>query len=94
MGGPGLEPPLSDQSGLAWGWGGSDLQSTERRRALEGERAAATTLREYKEYEDKEAIMGEVRHGMGRERKGEKENQGTEQKTNIKRLVDTGTERF
>lgn len=61
------------------------------RRAVDGERGAATTLREYKEYEDKEAIMGEVRHGTGRERKGEKENQGTEQKTSIKRLVNTGT---
>lgn len=35
--------------------------------------------------------MGEARCGMGGERKGEKENQGIEQKTNIKRLVNTGS---
>lgn len=38
--------------------------------------------------------MGEVRHGMGGERKEEKENQGIEQKPNIKRLVSTGTQSF
>lgn len=47
-----------------------------------GERAAATTWREHKKYEDKDAIMREVRYEMGGERKGEKENQGTEWNTN------------
>lgn len=37
-----------------------------------------------KSIEDKEVIMGEVRHGMGGERKEEKENQGIEQKNEYK----------
>lgn len=51
------------------------------RRDIEGARAAATPLREYNRYEDREAILGEVRHGMGRESKGKKETPGTEQET-------------